>query len=97
MESKKFQIPEKMIKKLKRQLIISLIIVMAAAAVRFFMPGTYENIADHFSNSVDFVSAFNAIGEGISGEQDIKDALSDACRYAFVGTDTDSFQASSID
>lgn len=103
MEENKVQSKDKkaksgnIIDKLSRQLLISLLILTAAAAVRFFLPQVYERITESFSNSVDFVSAFNAIGEGISGEQDMSDAIARACRYAFIGSETDSFQVVSLD
>ena len=79
------------------RLAVSLAIAAVAAAVRFTLPDVYFEVTSHFSNSVDFVSAFNAIGRGLSGESDMSEALKDAYKYAFVGEETDSFQVSHFD
>ena len=79
------------------RLMVSLIAAAIAAAVRFSSPEMYYKTASYFSDSVDFVSAFNAVSRGVSGEQDMQEALREACRYAFVGTrQEDKFPVSNV-
>lgn len=79
------------------RLMVSLIAVAIAAAVRFSSPEMYYKTASCFSDSVDFISAFNAVSRGISGEQNMQEAMREACRYAFVGAQNESgFPASTV-
>lgn len=79
------------------RLAVSLIAAAIAAAVRFSSPETYHKTASYFSDSVDFISAFNAVSRGVSGEQDMQEALREACRYAFVGSrQEDKFPVSNV-
>ena len=78
------------------KLAVSVIILIAAAVFRFYMPEEFVEASDMFDDSVDFVSAFNAVEAGISGEIKMKDAFKEACRYAFVGTDDNEYMVINI-
>jgi len=54
---------------------------------KLLLPGTYAALSDRLSGSVDFKSAFSAIGQGLGGEQKISEALAEAYRFAFISTD----------
>lgn len=82
--------------KLGVKLAVSLVILVCASIMRFYMPEEFLSVSDKLTKSVDFVSAFNAVESGISGEVKMSDAFVNACRYAFVGTDDEKFEVINI-
>ena len=70
------------------KLIICIGIFALSAAVKFIFPASVERVgSDVFhiiSGDVNYRAAVEAIGRGIGGETDMKEALSDAWIYAFV-------------
>lgn len=79
------------------RLTVSLIAAVIAAAVRLSSPEVYCKTTSCFSDSVDFISAFHAVSRGVSGEQDMQEALREAYRFAFVGSrQEDKFPVSNV-
>lgn len=77
--------------RLGAKLLISLAILVIAVAVKANMPDAFRSASEKLNRSVDFISAFNAVEEGLSGEVKMSDAVKSACRYAFIGTDENEF------
>ncbi|MBQ3404662.1 MAG: hypothetical protein IJG63_04495 [Oscillospiraceae bacterium] len=73
------------------RLIISLLILLCAAVMRFGFPETADRAADTFGRmaglDIDYVSAITALGEIMDGDRGIKQALSDIYSFAFGSLD----------
>jgi len=70
------------------KLIVCIAIFALSAAIKLIFPASLEKVeSDVFrviSGDVNYRAAVEAIGRGIGGETDMKEALSDAWVYAFV-------------
>lgn len=58
-------------------------IILSVLIFRLLFPQAAESISDYFTESSDFKAAFNALGEGLSGERNLSEAVEDAFQYAF--------------
>ena len=79
------------------QLLVSVLIVAGAVGVKNVYPEILGKAAEYVSSSVDFERAFEAISMGISGETELKEAITDACRYAFISGDDEIFAVGDVE
>lgn len=82
--------------KLGVKLAVSVVILFFASLLRFYLPEHYFSVSEKMTKSVDFVSAFNAVESGLSGEEKMIEAVKDACRYVFIGTDDEKLRVINI-
>ena len=70
-----------------RQLVISGVILVAVIGVKLTAPAGLEpfrqQVLHLMGQETDFVAAFSAVGRAIGGEDNVKDALGDACVAVF--------------
>ena len=68
-------------------------LLAVSMAIKLLAPSAYGAISSYLSGSVDFRAAFSAVGEGISGEAPMSEALSEAYKYAFTAVRDDALTA----
>ncbi len=78
------------------QLLVSVLIIAGAFGVKSAYPEIFGKATQYVSSSVDFERAFEAISLGISGETELKQAITDACRYAFISGDDEIFAVGDV-
>lgn len=66
------------------KLIICLVLLAAAALLRFVYPSAYDTVGKKLGETVNYKAALTALGEGISGEKKFTEALGEAFTDAFT-------------
>lgn len=68
------------------KLMICIGIFFVAVLIKLAFPDTLERMSVKIQNSIDYKAVFISLGEGLSGEKKLSQALGEAYAYAFTGS-----------